>query len=488
MMDAAFDFARSEDKDSASEAKIERLRAAYLAKARRNEAKPEAIAAIETFFHEINAAIRAVERDRADAERSHLDALFVFTTRAYRRPLVPAERAETLAFYQSLRRDDGLSHEDAMRDAIASVLVSPHVLYRADVAPNGATAGPLSDVDLASRLSYFLWATMPDDALCACAAAGELHQPAVLRAEARRMLRDDRIRGLAEGFAANWLDCRRFEEHHGVDLVRFPSFTDDLRRAMGEEPLRYFEDIVRRDRPILDLIDGIDAIVNPVLASHYGIPAPNEAKSDDWFHIDDARPYGRGGLLPMAVFLTKNAPGLRTSPVKRGYWVVRRVLGEHIPAPPPEVPELPKDESKLGDLTLPQVLARHRALESCAGCHRRFDSIGLAFEGYGPIGERRQLDLGGRPVATRAEYPDGRERDGLDGLHRYLTERRQADFLGNFRRKLFSYALGRALIPSDAPTMASWSSPADEHFGALVESIVTSPQFLQKRGSDDLRN
>ena len=134
--------------------------------------------------------------------------------------------------------------------------------------------------------------------------------------------------------------------------------------ADRQEPLRYFEDIVRRDRPILDLIDGIDAIVNPVLASHYGVPARTKPNPTTGSALTTHSPYGRGGLLPMAVFLTKNAPGLRTSPVKRGYWVVRRVLGEHIPAPPPEVPELPKDESKLGNLTLPQVLARHRALES----------------------------------------------------------------------------------------------------------------------------
>ena len=126
---------------------------------------------------------------------------------------------------------------------------------------------------------------------------------------------------------------------------------------------------------------------------------------DDWVRVDDAQRYGRGGLLPMAVFLTKNAPGLRTSPVKRGYWVVRRLLGEHIPPPPPNVPELPDDEAKLGDLTLRETLARHRADTSCAGCHERFDSIGLAFEGYGPVGETARTDLGGRPVDTARDLP-----------------------------------------------------------------------------------
>src|SRR5205085_11048640 len=160
-----------------------------------------------------------------------------------------------------------------------------------------------------------------------------------------------------------------------------------------------------------------------------------------WVQVDEAHRYGRGGLLPMAVFLTRNSPGLRTSPVKRGYWVARRMLGEHIPAPPPEVPELPKDEAKLGEQTLPQLLARHREHKACAGCHQRFDSIGLAFEGYGPIGERRTRDLGGRPVETKATFPDGSDRTGLDGLRHYLGTKRQDEFVDNLCRKLFAYAL-----------------------------------------------
>ena len=200
--------------------------------------------------------------------------------------------------------------------------------------------------------------------------------------------------------------------------------------------------------------------------------------------------YGRGGLLPMAVFLTKNSPGLRTSPVKRGYWVVRRLLGENIPPPPPEVPELPKDEAKLGELTLPQLLARHREHKACAGCHQRFDSIGLVFEGYGPIGERREKDLGGHPVQNQATFPDGSEGTGLDGLQRYLHDSRKEQFVDNLCKKLFAYALGRSLVPSDKATLAEIRSrlAADEYrFGTLAECIVTSRQFLNKRGKDDPR-
>jgi hypothetical protein len=207
-------------------------------------------------------------------------------------------------------------------------------------------------------------------------------------------------------------------------------------------------------------------------------------------HFEDVRRHSRGGLLPMAVFLTKNAPGLRTSPVKRGYWVVRRLLGEQIPPPPPTVPELPKDEAKFGELTLPQLLARHREDKACAGCHKRFDSIGLAFEGFGPVGERRANDLGGRPVQTTATFPDGNERQGLDGLRAYLRDKRQDDYLDNLCRKLLSYALGRGLQPSDRKTIEAMRRrlTTDGYaFGGLVEAIVTSPQFLNKRGLDDPR-
>ena len=284
---------------------------------------------------------------------------------------------------------------------------------------------------------------MPDAELLGHAKAGDLHQPEVLTAQARRMLRDPRMRGLATEFGGNWLDFRRFEEHNSVDRQRFPGFTNELRQAMFEEPIRYFIDVAKRNRSVLDLLYGNDTFVNRHLARHYGMPEPPKGR-DEWAHVNDAQRHGRGGMLPMAVFLTKNAPGLRTSPVKRGYWVVRRLLGEQIPPPPPTVPELPKDEAKLGELTLPQLFARHRDNKSCAGCHRRFDSIGLVFEDFGPVGERRAKDLGGRPVQTKAAFPDGRERRGLSGLRDYLRDKRQGDYVDNLCRKLLSYALGAA--------------------------------------------
>ena len=213
-------------------------------------------------------------------------------------------------------------------------------------------------------------------------------------------------------------------------------------------------------------------------------------RNDEWVRVDDADHFGRGGLLPMSVFLTASSPGLRTSPVKRGYWVVRKLLGERIPPPPAVVPELPKDEAKSGDLSLPQLLARHRADKNCASCHQRFDSIGLVFEGYGPIGERRDRDLGNRPVETKATFPDGSEGDGVEALRRYIAERREDDFVENLCRELLVYALGRGLILSDEPTIKTMRdrlSAEGHRFDSLIETIVTSPQFLTKRGRDDLR-
>jgi len=305
----------------------------------------------------------------------------------------------------------------------------------------------------------------------------------VLAAQTRRMMLDGRIRNLATEFAGNWLDVRRFEEHNAVDRDRFPEFTSDLRQAMFEEPIRFVTDLVQRNGSVLDCLYGNYTFVNPVLAKHYGMPEPPEAT---WVRVDGAQKYSRGGLLPMSVFLTKNAPGLRTSPVKRGYWIVHRLLGEYIPAPPPNVPVLPTDESKLGELTLRETLAQHRANPACSSCHAKFDSFGLVFEGYGPVGETRDRDLAGRPVDVGATFPDGSAGAGLDGLREFMRARGQPQFVDNLCRELLVYALGRSLLRSDEPLLADMRkhlSSGGYRFGLLVQDIVTSRQFLMKRAT-----
>jgi hypothetical protein len=478
---------RPTDKNVTSEAVIFGLRDAYIAKAQESD-NPIAVRAIKDHFQRVNSTIRAVEKMRTNAEPQHLDALVKFAARAYRRPLANTERDGLLAYYRSLREKGGLSHEDAMRDSIVSVVMAPDFSYRIDLldanAAHSTAVRPLSGYALASKLSYFLWSSMPDRELLAHAAAGDLRNPNVFVAQARRMLRDDRMSGFATEFGGNWLDFRRFQQHNAVDRMRFPSFDNDLREAMFEEPVRFVEDLIHNNRSILDMLYAKYTFVNPVLAKHYGVPDVN-GKPEEWVRVDDATPYGRGGILPMSVFLTQNAPGLRTSPVKRGYWVVRRVLGETIPPPPPNVPELPQDEAK-SDLPLRDMLAKHRANPACASCHARFDSFGLAFEGYGPIGEVRTKDLAGRPVDTSADFPrGGGQGSGFEGIQTYIHAHREKDFVDNLCRKMLTYALSRELLLSDEIVIDRMKNKlaADRYkIASLVETIVTSPQFLNKKG------
>jgi hypothetical protein len=487
----------------ATQSAIFKLRDQLLARAAQ-ATDPLILEAVKDYFDRTNAQIRWVERARLEAEPRHLDALLKFAARAYRRPLAQEERDEILAYYRELREQKRLTHEEAVRGSIASILVSPDFLYRVDLVdavpgapyrsarsanPSIATGDtqylPLSGYALASRLSYFLWSSMPDEELLSHAKTGDLSKPEVLAAQVRRMLKDGRVRALATEFGGNWLDFRRFESHNAVDRERFPVFTNELREAMFEEPIRFLTDLIQNDRPVPDLLYGNYTFVNRVLAEHYGI-TPTSPGPDEWFRVNDARSYGRGGLLPMAVFLTQNAPGLRTSPVKRGYWVARRVLGEVIPPPPPVVPELPRDESK-SDLPVRDLLAKHRENAACASCHIRFDSLGLAFEGYGPVGERRIKDLAGRPVDAGATFPGGSQGSGLDGLQSYIRARREKDFLNNLSEKMLVYALGRSPMVSDEPLLASMRARLEASrykMSALIGAIVTSSQFLNRRSPE----
>lgn len=475
-----FDFARSEDQDVVSEAMIKRLADGYLAKAVSLGATDTMVDAITNHFRIINQQIRQMEQATKAAKPVHLRAIARFADRAYRRPLTPAERKDLNTFYDQLRTKEGASHEDALRDLVVTVLMSPNFWYRVDLPAAARGIQPLSDHALASRLSYFLWSSMPDDDLLSAATEGNLQDPAALLKHTRRMIGDQRVWGLALEFGGNWLEFRHFENHKSVDRERFPAFTKELHQAMFEEPIRFFVDVAQSDRSILDFLISQHTFVNAPLAAHYGLPVPK-----DWSRVI-AVYRERGGLLPMAVFQTHNAGGLRTSPVKRGYWVVRRLLGEHIPPPPPNVPELPADEG-LGKLSLREQLAAHRDHPNCAACHERFDSVGLAFEAYGPIGELRRHDLGNRPIDNTATFPGGFRNKGLRGLQLYLHDYRRDEFIDNLCRKLFSYALGRQLMLSDDPAIATMKGElkkTDYRFSTLVESIVTSRQFRYQRGRD----
>ena len=472
---------------------IERMREKYLAKAAANpNNSPLAPQAIREHFDRVNATLRDLERQHDESVAKHMEALDRFAARAYRRPLTQSEKDDLAAYYRSLREKNSMSHEDAMRNLVVSVLMSPDFLYRIDLVDAGmgsaaaakmaAGREALSTYAVASRLSYFLWSSMPDSELLKHAASGDLHDPNVLQAEVRRMLKDAKSDGLATEFAGNWLDFRRFETNNNVDRQRFPDFTDDLREAMFQEPIHFIGDMIRNDRSILNLIYGDYTFVNPALADHYDMFSV-DAQDNEWVRVDHASDYGRGGIIPMAVFLTQNSPGLRTSPVKRGYWVVHRVLGQVIPPPPPVVPELPADESK-SDLPLREKLAQHRSNPVCAACHAKFDSFGLAFEGFGPTGEHRAKDLGGRPVDTMVTFPTGSTGEGLEAVKTYIKEHRQDDFVDTFCRRLLAFALNRSLQFSDeglVERMKSRGAANQYRFETLVETIASSPQFLYKK-------
>ncbi|HEV8145101.1 MAG TPA: DUF1592 domain-containing protein, partial [Bryobacteraceae bacterium] len=465
-------------------------REAYLAKAAASPSNdPIAPLAIRTHYDGINATLRGLEKAHRDAEPKHLQSLVRFAARAYRRPLTVVERDDLLAYYRMLRETKELSHESAMRESLVSVLMAPDFLYRIDLQTSGGPASgaatqPLSGYALANRLSYFLWASMPDDELLRHVTAGDLQQPQVLLAQTRRMLKEPRVRGLATEFAGNWLLFRHFETNNSVDRQRFPEFTNELREAMFEEPIQFLADALSSNRSVLDLLYGNYTFVNPVLAKHYGVPGI-KGDSNRWVRVDEANRFGRGGLLPMAVFLTQNSPGLRTSPVKRGNWVVQRVLGEVIPPPPAVVPELPSDESH-SERPLREMLARHRENAACAACHNRIDSFGLPFEGYGPVGNARTKDLAGRAVDTSVTYPGGWKGEGIEGLKTFIREHREKEFVANISRKLLAYALNRSLQLSDEAlieTMVSRAAANQYRFQALIEAIVTSPQFLKRRNT-----
>jgi hypothetical protein len=478
---------------------ILQMRDKYLARWAMDKEHNDPIApkAFNWHFGQINTTLRDLEKEHVAAEPKHLAALVKFAEQAYRRPLTAQERADLLGYYEMLRTKNQISHEDAMRDTIVSVLMSPDFLYRFDL--NSPTAQksaltaaslksgkafesePLSDYSLASRLSYFLWASMPDAELLKHAAAGDLHKPQVLLAEAHRMLKDPKVSGLATEFTGNWLVFRQFETNNSVDRMRFPTFDDDLREAMFQEPIHLMQDNIQNDRSVLDLLYGNYTFVNPPLAKHYGMPAV-QGDLNTWVKVDNADKYGRGGILPMSVFMTEYSPGLRTSPVKRGNWVVQKVLGVRVPPPPPVVPELPGDESKT-DKPIREMLAEHHKNPFCAGCHLRFDSFGLAFEGYGPVGDARTQDLAGRPIDASATYPGGIAGDGLVGLKNFIRSYRQDNFTGNLSRKLMAYALNRSPQLSDESLVDKMKTDlaADGYkFRSMVDTIVLSPQFLNR--------
>ena len=422
----------------------------------------------------------ALRKRLIDTEPAHLDALMAFASRAYRRPLDREEQDRLRSVYSRIRRQN-LDHDAAFRLMLTRVLMAPSFLYRVERSSPGLAATPISDWELASRLSYFLWSSMPDDELRSLAAAGTLQKPRVLAAQAQRMLKDEKVRALATEFGCQWLDVRGFDTFNEKSEKVFPQFAA-LRGAMYEESIRFFIDLFQRNGSVLEVLDADHTFVNEALARHYGIPNVN---GPEWRRVDGIKSFGRGGILGMATLLSKQSGASRTSPILRGNWFVEMLLGEKLPKPPKNVPVLPESELDTNGLTMRQITERHREVASCAKCHDRIDPFGFALEGFDAIGRRRTNDLAGRPIDSNVQLKDGTKFADIGGLRDYVLVKRRNEFLRQFARKLVGYSLGRAVELSDEPLLSEIQrslAANDYHIRSAIQTVIDSPQFRLHRG------
>jgi mono/diheme cytochrome c family protein len=386
---------------------------------------------------------RPTSPDQEDAAARRIVAALV--RKAYRRPVTDADLRGPLALYRTARTEGGF--EAGIEMALSAVLVSPEFLFRVERDPAGVPPGTvyrISDLDLASRLSFFLWSSIPDDALLGVAAAGTLHEPAELERQVRRMLADSRSTALVTNFASQWLHLPNLDSI-SPDMRLFPDFDDNLRQAFRKETELFFESILREDRSVLDLLSANYTFLNERLAKHYGVPHVYGSRfrrvtldKDSW----------RGGLLRQGSVLTVTSYATRTSPVLRGKFVLDTLLGVPPPPPLPDVPAL-KDNTVDGRLSVRERIAEHRSNAACAPCHNLMDPLGLSLERFDAVGRRRTAD-GGTPIDASGSLPDGRTFADVDGLEAGLLARPEL-FVGTLAEKLQTYALGRGVEYYDAP-------------------------------------
>jgi hypothetical protein len=489
LWDERFDFVRAEDLSFVEPEAFARLEKVYLEKLLEGAPDPQVEIAVREYFRGMRARLDRHLELRNEAQRRHIADLVQFAQRAYRRPLSESQRLSIEKDYEGFREIGGGEHRSAVEDTLVSILTSPWFLFRWDLqtGENGSEVQALTGLELASRLSYALWGSLPDERLVQAGIEGALERDREISEQIHRMVEDPRMKGMLGEFLGSWLEFRRFTEHQGVDREEFVSYDDPLQRAMAAEPIEFFWGLVRNGGALRECLDARYVVVNSRLASHYGLSQIDLFSSDpsQWHRIalQEGSPWG--GFATMGVFLTSNSPGLRTSPVKRGYWMIRRLVGERIPAPPPDVPELPKSEKDSGGESLRELLAKHREHPSCAVCHQRFDFAGLMLEGFDPIGRVRREDLGGREIDARAALPDGREAEGVQALKRYLVEERYDDFRLHFCRSLAAFLLNRTLVVSDDLLIEEMIAQMDKNQQRVlvaIEVVCTSTQFRNKRG------
>jgi hypothetical protein len=398
--------------------------------------------------------------------------------RAYRRPVTAADLQVPLKFYKEAQQSGGF--EAGIEMGLSAVLVSPEFLFRVEQNPAASpnTAYRISDLELASRLSFFLWSSIPDDELLDAAVQGKLKDPVVLEGQVRRMLADQRSRVLVSNFAEQWLYLRNLASTN-PDMRLFPDFDDNLRQAFRQETELFFESVMREDRSVLDLLRANYTFLNERLAKHYGIP---NVYGSRFRRITFDENSERGGLLRQGSILTVTSYATRTSPVIRGKWILDNILGSPPPPPPPFVPALKENAGGTKNLPMRERIAQHRANPACAGCHQLMDPLGFSLENYDAVGRWRTAE-DNKPIDASGGLPDGSKFDGVAGLQKALLSRPEI-FVTTLSEKLLTYALGRGVEYYDAPAIRKIVRDArasDYRFSAIVLGIVDSSPFQMRR-------
>ena len=401
------------------------------------------------------------------------DCLTKLGSRAFRRTIQPDELERLLKLFDAGEKMEGGDFEKSMKLPIRGLLVSPNFLLRIE-AEGFADTYPLTPFELASRLSYFLWSSMPDDELFEAAKSGKLLNPAVLEAQTVRMMKDARAFALADNFTPQWLQIRRLEDMK-FDAARYPSADAQMRKDMIQETVLFFDAVMKEDLSVLTFLDSDFTFVNDRLARLYGLAGGGNFQK---IKLSDPR---RGGVLTMAAVLAATSDPDRTSLVKRGKWVLETILATPPPPPVPDAANL-KDDPEAARLPLRQRMEKHRTDPNCASCHKRMDPIGFGFENYDAIGAWRDQDQG-KPVDSAAELPDGKKFNGPIELKKILKEKK-GEFLEGFTEKVLTYALGRGVEPYDGPVVKSIADTVakkDYKFSALILEIVKSYPFMYRQ-------
>jgi hypothetical protein len=404
------------------------------------------------------------------------DTIKRFLRRAFRRPVLQDESARYVKLYEKAKALGG-SREQSLRHAFAAALVSPAFLFRDELGASQA-GGALNDHQIAARLSYFLWNTMPDDELMQLADDGTLHLPAMLRAQARRMCADPRAREFQSAFLGQWLGFSTLGRSHVPDEKKFRTFTPALAEAMRQEPVLFFDKLIRTGGNVLQLLDSDETFANESLAEHYGIAG---VKGSDMQPVKLTN-RTRGGLLGMGAILTTTATPNRTSPVIRGKWVLETLLGRHLAEPPADAGQLDDKAGEDRGKTLRDELAEHRRNETCAACHDKLDPIGFGLENFDAIG-RFRLNEAGKPVDATGQLPGGTTFNGPAELRAWLRDTRSDEFARNLIERLLAFALGRELKPQDEGTLRELLKTLQQNgyrADRLIEAIVTSEPFLHQ--------